>query len=934
MHFLKNKIAAIAIAIFLIVSMGASMLLIPNTSAHNPPWTIEDHAYVAVQPNPTGLGQTVYISIWTAQPMPNSAETNNIRKDNYALIITAPDGTNTTQNWAIVDNTGGELTTSFTPTQVGTYTATFNYGGQTYPTLSQVTSSVALAAATVASINAYAGDVYLPGNASTTFTVQQDALAAPINSYPLPTDYWTHPIEGQNTYWYTISTNWLSSAYLGTFQQGAMNLWQQNGVAPSSAHIMWTKPIEFGGVTGGLNTGVNGASYYSGSSYEGRFYNAIVMNGYLYYKMPESDATTAGGSGNTYVNAGPYVCVDLRTGKTIWQNQNINPTFGQLLNFINPNQSGTIPSGYLIQPVTVGTTATWIYYNGFDGAWIFNITNIPSVAITTYGKNGYIAAAQTATTVYDSMGNIDLYVLNYNNTAKAGWLALWNMTDAVSGGGVTADLSTGWRPVGTIIDGSKSTAYEWNMTISANLGGPAINSTDATGVSPGAPTPYAILPGDVLFGTSSSLLSSVGAQYTPNPFTMWALNLNASKGTVGQLMWIQNYTAPQIMTGNTNLGSYTQRLGPVDPTNRVITMYNVETMDWYGYSLDNGNLLWGPTTTEINGYQFFGSGSGGGQWAVDAYGKIYIQGYGGVIYTYDTANGNLLWTFGNGGAGNSTNDGLNSPWGLLPIFIAGIQDGKVYAFTNQHGNGAQSPYYKGEMIYCLNATTGEQIWSMMGMAGQNGGAGASTSLLADGFLAYYNYYDNQIYSVGKGPSQLTVNVPNPVTEVGSPIVISGTVMDISAGTKQDQQAADFPNGVPAVSDASQSAWMQYVYMQKPKPTDAIGVPVTLSVIDSNGNLRQIGTTTSDTSGMFTYTWMPDIQGDYKAIATFAGSQSYWGSSSETSFYSSAVHATPTPTTSQTNLATTTDLMTYIAVGVIAIIIAIAIVGLLILRKRP
>jgi hypothetical protein len=159
-------------------------------------------------------------------------------------------------------------------------------------------------------------------------------------------------------------------------------------------------------------------------------------------------------------------------------------------------------------------------------------------------------------------------------------------------------------------------------------------------------------------------------------------------------------------------------------------------------------------------------------------------------------------------------------------------------------------------------------------------------------------------------------------------------MDISAGTKQNEQAADFPNGVPAVSDASQSAWMEYVYMQKPKPSDAFGVPVTLSVIDSNGNLRPIGSTTSDTSGMFTYTWMPDIQGSYTVIATFAGSQSYWGSSAETSFYASAVHATPTPTTSQTNLATTSDLMTYMAVGVIAIIIAIAVVGLLILRKRP
>jgi hypothetical protein len=46
-------------------------------------------------------------------------------------------------------------------------------------------------------------------------------------------------------------------------------------------------------------------------------------------------------------------------------------------------------------------------------------------------------------------------------------------------------------------------------------------------------------------------------------------------------------------------------------------------------------------------------------------------------------------------------------------------------------------------------------------------------------------------------------------------------------------------------------------------------------------------------------------------------------------------ATPAPTaTAQQGLATTTDLMTYMAIGVIVIIIAVAIVGVLLLRKRP
>jgi hypothetical protein len=68
--------------------------------------------------------------------------------------------------------------------------------------------------------------------------------------------------------------------------------------------------------------------------------------------------------------------------------------------------------------------------------------------------------------------------------------------------------------------------------------------------------------------------------------------------------------------------------------------------------------------------------------------------------------------------------------------------------------------------------------------------------------------------------------------------------------------------------------------------------------------------------------------------TFVGSNSFWPSNSESSF---TLNPTPTvaPTiTPQTNLATTTDIVTYMAVGVIAIIIAIAIVGILLLRKRP
>lgn len=157
---------------------------------------------------------------------------------------------------------------------------------------------------------------------------------------------------------------------------------------------------------------------------------------------------------------------------------------------------------------------------------------------------------------------------------------------------------------------------------------------------------------------------------------------------------------------------------------------------------------------------------------------------------------------------------------------------------------------------------------------------------------------------------------------------------MSAGTKQDAVASNFPNRLPCVSDASQAQFMEAVYEQQPMPNNITGVPVTLSVIDSNGNLRQIGSTTSDSFGTFNLTWNPDISGDYKVIATFAGTQSYYGSSAETTFHATNP-ATPAPTTAPVaNAATTTDLMMYIAIAAVAIIIAIAIATVLLLKKHP
>ena len=128
-------------------------------------------------------------------------------------------------------------------------------------------------------------------------------------------------------------------------------------------------------------------------------------------------------------------------------------------------------------------------------------------------------------------------------------------------------------------------------------------------------------------------------------------------------------------------------------------------------------------------------------------------------------------------------------------------------------------------------------------------------------------------------------------------------------------------------------WMGYVYQQKPLPTNFIGVPVQISVVDSNGNSRSIGTATTDATGEYNLVWTPDISGTYKVIATFAGTNGYWPSSATTAFnvMQAAATATPAPTQAPS------DADQFFVPAIAGLFVFVAIIGvviILVLRKRP
>src|SRR5665647_1526280 len=127
LQILKNRKATISTAIFLIMAMTTSMAFLPNTDAHTPIWTFDSYAYMVASPNPVGVGQTVAVVMWIDGPLIGATVTNDIRRHDYKLTITQPNGQVETKNWPVVSDTTSVQYLQYTPDQVGNYTFKFEY---------------------------------------------------------------------------------------------------------------------------------------------------------------------------------------------------------------------------------------------------------------------------------------------------------------------------------------------------------------------------------------------------------------------------------------------------------------------------------------------------------------------------------------------------------------------------------------------------------------------------------------------------------------------------------------------------------------------------------------------------------------------------------------------------------------------------------------
>jgi outer membrane protein assembly factor BamB len=796
MQNLKNKSKISTITLILMLTISGIFVALPIASAQEPS-TKKAFPYIGAVPNPTWVGHDTLLHVGITEPLQEGRE----YWANLTVLVEKPDGTTETLGPVNTDATGGTGLV-FVPDQIGTYYLRTHFPEQWYN---------------------YTGMSFFGPLSWETLYLEatSDPLALEVQSEPAPgypdppppTEYWTRPIDAQLRSWGDVAASWLTTP---------VNLYAPYNDGPESAHILWTKPLTYGGIVGGE---LGGHSYEIGDAYEGKWTgssgpldwlsSSIIIDGKLYYQT------------TTMVNPVVYHCVDLHTGEELWaktfmNNQTID--FAQNLYWDSFNMHGAF--AYLV--VTTGgggffgppSPENWYFFDPITGDWMFTYEDIPS-GDNLYGPNGEI--------------------YRYNVNLMGGTVSLWNSSRTVLRGEVPPNSgSWGARADGNVFNASRG--IEWTKPLPAGLSGSVLQ----------------VFLFDRIIGGSIS---------TTN-VNLWGVSLEPGKE--GTLLFNSTWTPPSYWEeGNVTVGGFGGGFVAWSQEDKVAVAFVKETTEHYGFSLETGENIWGPTPSQ---YYLDALDDTHAEARAIAYGRLYSASVSGIVYCYNITTGEKLWEY-------DVDDPYQeilwaNNWWQKPLFIT---DGKIYCGTLEHS--PIDPRPRGGPMVCLNATTGDLIWRADGLFRQTRWGGRA--IIGDSIIATMDTYDQRVYAVGKGPSATTVSAGPKVVEWGDSVVIEGMVTDVSPGTNDAALTMRFPNGVPAVSDESMSDWMLYVYKQFPCPQNVEGVEVKLETLDPNGNFYEIGRATSDASGFYSILWEPPVPGRYTIYATFEGTGSYFGSYAET-----------------------------------------------------
>ena len=807
----KKALKCSVIALLLILT--SAFLVIP-ASAQQRITEIPTWLYITVSPNPVGVGQTVYVNTFFSKPLPTSGMANTgDMYENVTVRVTKPDGSVETYGPYVSDALGG-VWFSFAPDQVGEWKLQAFYPGEV---LDLKNSKNPNAAPLI-----FGGWTPLPVGAHVkpaqseviTLVVQKEPVGYNYKTPPLPSEYWFRPIYSTNWEW---AKNFGCGCWFGlsvpsfasTGGYDGMGNFNPYDKAPNTAHIVWTKPTHFGGQPGQPVPG-DQMSQYMSTTIATSYFEPIILNGILYYTVYGGPTAQVTG----------WTAIDLRTGETVWekpagQTGNEVLRMGTLVRYHSIQEFGCWALLWSVdQPTSFfGQPTTYRIYDPFTGAYLAEIKNIRNL-------QNFILDWENE----EAMGDLVGWYIDRGNLTK------WSATNCF--------MSNNWaretyRPSGS---------YDWSAGVVWSKPIPSTYNGVPISLSIAAATPEVILlryaPGPGMF-----VSTSFG----------WQITCGVDAAT-GALLWGPiNQTIP-----------YLQDISLLAARDGVYVLGNKDTHEVYGYSLKNGQQLWGPVKLPGNAWSVI-------SWDAEiAYGKVIVWDYGGYVNALDKDTGKLLWSF------NTGSSAYDTPYGTYVLWQFGTQsiaDGKIFLSEGSMYNPPLHPAWR----LAIDVETGQLVWKILSYSGRCPGA------VADGFLVEWNSFDNQIYCFGKGPSRTIVEAKPAVTQVGEAVLIEGKVLDNSPGAKQHGIIERFQDGLPAVADEDMSPWMEYVYMQQIKPDVVGGVNVELYAIDETGQATYIDTVCTDplNGGIFRLLWTPPKQGTYIISAVFRGTESYYSSNAQT-----------------------------------------------------
>jgi hypothetical protein len=858
----------------------------PLPSGVTPDFTHESTAYLSVTPNLVGIGQSLLLNLWTIPGMYHA-----FYMQGYTVQIQKPNGD--TETIGPYDSFLADSTAwfNYVPDQAGTWRFKFLSAGTYIPAGKYVDSPTGQSTDTLPGNTITLGaSIYYTASSTDwqNVTVQQDMVSA----YPpaqLPTDYWKRPIYPDNREWYQIAGNYPFTG--AVYYANGRVLYASNYKytayvqAPNTAHVLWRRLGNMAGLIGGEQY------QYSLSASAGT--PSIIFNGRCYQTVSKSIMQTINNTQQLWPTS-VWECYNLRTGEVYWDITGVTaPTFiSYEKSTSEPVPGATASQGYSVYLVAI-SGGRLIKYSPYTGAAAVNVS-IP-VTSATVAYSPYVLSLVN----YPKPGYPQNYYLINWTVAGSSTNFATRIISNITYGQMAA--FTGGNPYGQ----AGKTTY-LNMTSIGGLSGAM--DLDA-GIA-------AYMYWDEPFGVTNT--GTMG----------WCLGslIQAVDMKTGQTLWIS-------ATNDTETAAHASGLCVM--VNRGKLASANEAGSWACWDARTGKQLWISEKTEYPWGVWFPYNEASYDFN-ESKSAIITSTYEGV-YAIDWDNGKILWRYSDSNAVPFEN-----PYGATPFFTAvTIADGKVYAFNGEHT--PSQPLTRAWSTYCINATTGQLIWKL--------GGPMTPGAVADGYLSAANTYDGYTYIIGKGQSTTTVTLSNKAIAKGDTLLIEGTVMDMSPGDQGSFQnptapldSSTKPSTVPCVNAVSMKTLMEYLYEQK--PIDGIwhnetitGVPVTLTAINSNNNVINIGTTTTNGYyGVFMLPWTPPDQGTYTIMASFAGDDSYGSSSAATGVLVNTAATTPIPSsTTSTAPFTANDvanqLVVYIAVTAVAIILAIAVATVLILRKK-